>query len=456
MTDVISYGLVAALVWSALLFAKERRLWLVGTLLAGGSAAALGIALEQAARLFPMEAWVLAILRIFGNLLLSALLALAFARLFRMKRSQSLVLFFRASGLFAVSVEACRMASQALCGAFSFGRLPAVAVSFLVLAVLLIFLEAETRRYTPKDMPEQQEDPVSENRFSVWLPRLAEGVVCVLVVIGLEAFGTADIDRSGAGPELVRLAFGMILCWLSRWFALCLQGYYAESRHVMDERQYRDEMQAFMNIIRSQRHDFNFHVQALAQMFGEGNVEECRKYVDFLQQDAIAVNTVLPVKDAAVAAVLNHFQILAGREGIVLNMDIQNDLSQVVTNVYETNKIISNLLQNAIDEVRNHADKSYGIRLYIFKRDQYAVIHVANQVEGRRTDPKEIDRMFLQGYTTKSGHEGVGLSSIKSLLVRRKGLITIKQEGKVIHFVVRIPIRFGEIEANEGSRSNEA
>ena len=71
MTDVISYGLVAALVWSALLFAKERRLWLVGTLLAGGSAAALGIALEQAARLFPMEAWVLAILRILGNLLLS-------------------------------------------------------------------------------------------------------------------------------------------------------------------------------------------------------------------------------------------------------------------------------------------------------------------------------------------------------------------------------------------------
>ncbi len=57
--------------------------------------------------------------------------------------------------------------------------------------------------------------------------------------------------------------------------------------------------------------------------------------------------------------------------GIELHLDIQNDLSTVVTSVYETNKVIGNLLQNAIDEVRIHSDRSFGIYLYIIKRGEY-------------------------------------------------------------------------------------
>lgn len=68
-------------------------------------------------------------------------------------------------------------------------------------------------------------------------------------------------------------------------------------------------------------------------------------------------------------------------------MDIQNDLARIATNVYETNKIISNLLQNAIDETVTHEDRCYGIWLTILKRGEYCVIRVSNELgEGEAHD----------------------------------------------------------------------
>jgi sensor histidine kinase regulating citrate/malate metabolism len=137
---------------------------------------------------------------------------------------------------------------------------------------------------------------------------------------------------------------------------------------------------------------------------------------------------------------INNFRILAAREGIELHIDIQNDLANVVTNVYETNKIISNLLQNAIDEVKTHKDKAYGIWLYIFKRGEFCNIHVANELEEDVPQEDYVKNIYKQGYTTKLGHDGIGLSSIQTLAKRHKGLIYTYLEGNIIHFIAEIPI----------------
>lgn len=115
-------------------------------------------------------------------------------------------------------------------------------------------------------------------------------------------------------------------------------------------------------------------------------------------------------------------------------------MSLISTNVYETNKIIGNLLQNAIDEVKHQEDKSYGIWLSIIRRHEYCVIRVSNQVEREMLDANWIGQIYRQGYTTKQGHDGVGLSSVQQLVRRYKGVMDTRLEGTIIHFVVRIPI----------------
>jgi sensor histidine kinase regulating citrate/malate metabolism len=196
-------------------------------------------------------------------------------------------------------------------------------------------------------------------------------------------------------------------------------------------------------VIRSQRHDYNFHVQTIAGLIKQGKIDDCLKYVNALEEDSTIMNAILPVKDPAIAALIHNFQVMAVREGIRLNIDIRYDLSQIATNVYETNKIISNLLQNAIDETVTHEDKSYGIQLTIIKRGEFCVIRVSNAVL-QVPDKETLGALYQQGYTTKKGHDGVGLSSIKSLVSKYHGVIYTEVENDVISFVARVPIDYAK------------
>lgn len=212
-----------------------------------------------------------------------------------------------------------------------------------------------------------------------------------------------------------------------------------EHTFALLERQYRDDMHHFMNIIRSQRHDYNFHVQTLAGLIRRGNFTECRKYVEELEQDTQEINALLPIQDPSVSAAIHNFRLLASQDGIVIHFDIRYDLSQIATNSYETNKIIGNLLQNAIDETKKHRDKSTGILLNIIKRNEFCVIRVSNSLE-ELPSAKEIGRYYQQGYSTKQGHDGIGLSSIRIIAERYGGSIETQLEDCIIHFIARVPI----------------
>ncbi len=251
------------------------------------------------------------------------------------------------------------------------------------------------------------------------------------------------------------LVLASVLCvvfWGALLSVSVIVEYRRETVAALLEQQYRSEMQSFMNVIRSQRHDYNFHVQTLARLLRTGNAAACEKYVDELVKDSIAMNTLLPIKDPAISALINNFRTLAAREGIELHIDIQNDLSQVVTNVYETNKVISNLLQNAIDEVRSHEDKSYGIHLMVLKRGEYAVVHVTNAFQAPVTPGQYLGDIYKHGYTTKPGHDGIGLSSVKSLLERYRGVIFTQVENGTIRFTAKIPLRYSENKEDQMGR----
>lgn len=263
---------------------------------------------------------------------------------------------------------------------------------------------------------------------------LLPAFVCLLLWIAAAGF----IQK-----HLYLLILESVIYWLMIVILILMPAYKRKQSAVSAEQQYRGEMQSFMNVIRSQRHDYNFHVQTIAGLIRQGKIDDCLKYVNALEEDAAIMNTILPVKDPAIAALIHNFQIMAVREGIRLNIDIRYDLSQIATNVYETNKIISNLLQNAIDETVTHEDKSYGIHLTIIKRGEFCVIRVANAIL-KAPGKEELGNLYRQGYTTKQGHDGVGLSSLKTLVTKYHGTIYTETEDNVIRFVARVPIDYAK------------
>lgn len=110
----------------------------------------------------------------------------------------------------------------------------------------------------------------------------------------------------------------------------------------------------------------------------------------------------------------------------------------------QTNLLVICCKQNAIDETATHHDESYGIWLSVLKRGEYCVIRVSNELERRIPTAEELGNIYQQGYTTKQGHDGVGLSSIRLLAAKYRGMVYTQMEGNIIHFIARIPINYAK------------
>lgn len=314
----------------------------------------------------------------------------------------------------------------------------ALALSCLAAAVSAAAGYAMRGQFPADDWQEYFQSAGQEHMaVRVWHIWLALGSAAALEA-GL--FCIAD-TQSGGLAAIVLIGAGAALYW-GALYAVCLMtAYRREKLTTLIDQDYRNEMQSFMSVIRAHRHDYNFHVQALAGLINKGDLDECRQYVNNLVRDSTEMNTILPIKDPAIAALIFSFRTTAREDGINLHLDIQNDLSCVVTSVYETNKVIGNLLQNAIDEVRTHQDKSFGIHLYILKRGENCIIHVANKIAPKTDTQGLLQEIYKPGLSTKEGHEGIGLSSVRNLLSRYRGVVYSRLEGNVIHFVAKIPLR---------------
>lgn len=266
----------------------------------------------------------------------------------------------------------------------------------------------------------------------------------MLIILAWNYFIANFFNNINRNTVFIILLFS-IMFFASALYSIRIMVYYkSEKIEALIDKQYQQELQGFINIIRSQRHDYNFHVHALAGLIKSEKYKECQEYLGSIVNDTNTMNELLPVKDPAVSSIINNFRGTALQKGIKMYINISDDLGRVITTVYETNRIIGNLLQNAIDEVENHKDRSYGIHLRIFKRGGYCVIDVSNKI----TDAEKLINAFRYGYSSKEEHEGIGLNSISRIAKKYGGIVYTSLEGDVIHFIAKIPnkiLRQGEL-----------
>nr|WP_243190580.1 GHKL domain-containing protein [Clostridium gallinarum] len=101
------------------------------------------------------------------------------------------------------------------------------------------------------------------------------------------------------------------------------------------------------------------------------------------------------------------------------------------------NKILGNLIQNAIDELQNESQNNLKIDVDISKERESIVLKVKNSTNSEKECIKSI---FDIGYTTKKNHEGLGLPMIQKILLKYNGVIYSEILDNEISFIVRIPV----------------
>ncbi len=216
-----------------------------------------------------------------------------------------------------------------------------------------------------------------------------------------------------------------------------------ERIEALVDKQYQAELLNFMQVIRSQRHDFNFHMQTVAGMIETQHYEECDQYVRDMVRHVEQLNDILPLKDPVISALVNTFREMAAGKNIRLEVQALSQLEGLPCTMYEFNSILGNLLQNAIDETEGKPPEKRWIQLAFLKRSRRHIIKVSNPCD---REPAEFGSIFDVGYSTKQSHEGIGLVTVRKLAAKYGGTVYLEHDPGVVHFIVRLPALGSELQ----------
>lgn len=279
------------------------------------------------------------------------------------------------------------------------------------------------------------EDPrVRSNRTIIFSVLIA---LTLFIVLGIYlSIGIISENKRAIFYIGFEFFFSFIFILISFTMLKILVEYSILSDISEQEKQHQKELKSFIKMIRAQRHDFNLHLHAVNGLLEAEKFDECREYVKKMVSETEYVNEVLPIYDTSISAMLYAYRSDAENNGIHMQFDITNNLKDLAPEAYEINRIIGNLLQNAIDAVSSAKDRDYGIVVKIYESNGSSVIDVSNKFFG---DISEMSHMFEYSYSGKKNHEGLGLSTVQRIAESYKGMAYVEMDDDIIHFIVRLP-----------------
>lgn len=204
----------------------------------------------------------------------------------------------------------------------------------------------------------------------------------------------------------------------------------------------REEMKAFQVKQRTQRHDFNLHLMALAGMLDGGRYQECSDYLRQILSVSREVTQVMPLDDPAVSAMLNQIMSDAKHRGVSIECSVYDDLRGICCDAYEVNQILGNLIRNAVEAAAALPPEKRNVFVTLLRRRNQCIFRVENALEAGTVLDNQI---FEYGYSRKSGHSGTGLAAVKRLVTSYKGTVFAEQESEKLCMVVQLPCQKGEL-----------
>ncbi|MCD4795959.1 MAG: HAMP domain-containing histidine kinase [Candidatus Cloacimonetes bacterium] len=125
---------------------------------------------------------------------------------------------------------------------------------------------------------------------------------------------------------------------------------------------------------------------------------------------------------------------------VILTKNLQKDLPEVKAVYGDISLCVANILNNAIESLKNSVDKNIKVRTY--KTDKMIAIEIQDSGEG--IAEKNFKKIFETYFTTKVGKEGsgfgLGLAITKNIIERYNGKITMSSQLEIgTTFTILLP-----------------
>jgi two-component system CitB family sensor kinase len=205
-----------------------------------------------------------------------------------------------------------------------------------------------------------------------------------------------------------------------------------------------DSVDALTDALRAQQHEFSNRMHTLAGLIELGDHEAAVRYAIEVSgaSAGLAESIRERIERPEIAAMLLAKTTIASERGVELTLTEDSQLADVGVDTTVVLTIVGNLIDNAIDAAAE-SDAPRQVRVRMIASAGGISIEVSDTGPGVRDELKE--RIFADGFTTKSGADGrkrgIGLALVHRLVRRAGGTIDFRSSAGGTAFTVRLPVR---------------
>ncbi|MCI8717952.1 MAG: GHKL domain-containing protein [Lachnospiraceae bacterium] len=185
---------------------------------------------------------------------------------------------------------------------------------------------------------------------------------------------------------------------------------------------------------RGWRHDYHNHIQTMKAYLIMGNLDKLASYLNELDTDLTAVDTVIKTGNIMIDAVLNSKISLAKSRGITVDAKAIVPKNLSVSEI-DLSLIIGNLMDNAMEACMKTEKNKRFIRVYIDILKGQLYIYVMNSTSGKL---KKSGKLYLS--TKNQKYHGFGLMRMDKVVDRYQGYVDRQDEEDVFVTEIMLPL----------------
>lgn len=189
------------------------------------------------------------------------------------------------------------------------------------------------------------------------------------------------------------------------------------------------QMDELNRALRAQRHDFLNHLQVVFSLIEMEEYQEAGDYIERVYGDMQSVSKALRTDSPAINALLRAKMAECEAAGILTELDTAGSWKRLPMPAWEFCRVLSNLIDNAMDALQNTSNSSLRIML---REDTHGfAFSVANN--GPMIPAENLRRIFDAGVSSHGEGRGMGLYIVRGTLRKYGGEIHVtSEEGRTI------------------------
>ena len=198
-----------------------------------------------------------------------------------------------------------------------------------------------------------------------------------------------------------------------------------------------EAMESLNNTLRAQRHDFLNHLQVVYSLMEMEEYGEANAYIEKVYGAITAVSRVMKTANPAINALLQVKLAACEKAGVQAEVNIQSAWKDLPVPGGEMCKVLSNLIDNALDALEEVEPVGRRLRITLTEDLRSYRFSVANT--GPMIPLKSQKAIFGAGITTKAAGHGMGLFIVKKTLNDRGGDIDVTSSPELTEFSGWVP-----------------